>query len=132
MIRRDWVSAIDVNDFEDFLSKNLGLFPNLVEKRFNRYYGTYFVAYPLNENEEVIYFGNFGKLKVVKNKGKILFEDDLDYLSQNPAFQMEYLAFVHRHNKIDGQDKRLFDRTFIEDYKIKNKNKLKNDYEKGE
>ena len=134
MIRRDWLAAVDTEKFEEFLSEKLGLFPDLVEKRFNKFYGTYFVMYPLKDNEELVCFGSLGKLKQIKNNGKIMFEDDLDFLEENIVFKMEYLAFIHSQNKVDGVDKRLGNRTFVEDYKIKLKNKinLKESKEKGE
>lgn len=134
MIRRDWMSAVDTEQFETFLSERLGLFPDLVEKRFNRFYGTYFTVYLLKDNEEVVYFGNLGKLKQIKNNGKIMFIDDLDFLEENIVFKMEYLAFIHSQNKVDGIDKRIANRTFVEDYKIRLKNRvnLKEIKEKGD
>ena len=124
MIRRDWVAAASVEDFQIFLQEKLKIFPELVEKRFNRNYGNYFVAYFLEEDKSVLNFGSFGLLKQIRNNGKILFEDDLDYLDENPGFMMEYLGFMHAQNKLDGKDKRINNRTFVEDYKIRNKNRV--------
>ena len=115
MVNNDWASVVGVKHMESFLKERLSVGNVSVQKRHNKDYGTYFLAF-LDDYDDVLYFGSFGKLKIEKQNEKLVLCEDFNFSKENPLFLEEYIAFMHGLNKVDGKNRKLKGKTFISDF----------------
>ena len=125
----DWMGIVSKEQMGEFLSARLGLCLSKIEKRINPSYGTYFIIHFEDSDFEPIMFGKFGKLKTSFSDGKLLIQEDFDFLDKNSLFAQEYIAFINKQNKIDGKNRKINGKTYLTNYKEVYNNQNK---EKGE
>ncbi len=136
MVNKDWLSVVSGVKMRSFLENRLKLQDFDLEKHQDKKYGTYFTVITKEYAiDPVLYFGRYGKLKVVADKHYDRFEDDFSFLKENPLFMQEYIAFVHSENKLDGTCRRINGKTFLDCFKEEYNNfeaSLEENNERGE